>query len=109
MCACYNPATNMASPSAQTQPRQRPYALILLIFVAYVALGLPDGLLGVGWPSIRHDFGIPIDSLGYLLFVTLTGYITSSFLSGPLTARMGVGRLLMLSCLLTGADAVAAR
>ena len=76
--------------------------LILLIFVAFIALGMPDGLLGVGWPSIRASFNVPIDALGALLFVSMIGYLTSSFLSGELTRRWGVGRLLIVSCTLTG-------
>jgi fucose permease len=76
--------------------------LILLIFVAFIALGMPDGLLGVGWPSIRTSFNVPIDALGALLFVSMIGYLTSSFLSGELTRRWGVGRLLIVSCTLTG-------
>ena len=78
-------------------------ALILLAYVAFIALGLPDGLLGVGWPSIRGDFGIPLDALGMLLITGTSGYLISSFFSGQLIARLGVGRLLAFSCALTGA------
>jgi fucose permease len=76
--------------------------LILLAFIAFVALGLPDGLLGVGWPSIRADFSIPLDALGMFLIAAVSGYMTSSFLSGYLLSRMGVGRMLAASCFLTG-------
>jgi fucose permease len=76
--------------------------LILLAFIAFVALGLPDGLLGVGWPSIRTGFSIPLDAIGMLLTASVAGYMTSSFLSGFLLARVGVGRVLAASCLLTG-------
>ncbi|MFZ3151001.1 MAG: MFS transporter [Anaerolineaceae bacterium] len=91
-------------PSEQKQ--KRPVGLILLIFLAFIALGMPDGLLGVGWPSIRGGFGIPLDSLGLLLFTSMVGYLTSSFLSGSLTSRWGVGRLLIISCALTGAGLI---
>lgn len=64
---------------------------------------MPDGLLGIAWPSIRADFGIPLDSLGMLLFASVSGYMTSTFLSGALVGRIGVGRLLAVSCALTGA------
>jgi len=63
---------------------------------------MPDGLLGVAWPSIRASFLIPLDALGILLVATVSGYMTSSFLSGVLIARMGVGKLLAVSCALTG-------
>lgn len=76
--------------------------LVLLAYIAFIALGMPDGLLGVAWPSIRSHFSVPLDSLGMLLAASVAGYMTSSFFSGPLVARLGVGRLLSLSCALTG-------
>jgi fucose permease len=82
------------------QPRN--LGLILLAFVAFIALGLPDGLLGVGWPSIRAGFGVPLDAIGLFLFAAVAGYMTSSFFSGYLLARAGVGRILAASCFLTG-------
>lgn len=80
--------------------------LLLLAYVAFIALGMPDGILGIAWPSMRADFSIPLDSLGILLFAGVAGYMTSSFLSGVLIARMGVGRLLAASCALTGSALV---
>lgn len=76
--------------------------LVLLAFIAFIALGLPDGLLGVGWPSIRTDFSIPLDAIGMLLFASVAGYMTSSFLNGFLLSKVGVGRILTASCFLTG-------
>jgi len=67
---------------------KRPAGLILLIFIAFIALGMPDGLLGVGWPSIRTSFNVPIDALGTLLFTAMVGYLASSSFSGELT-RIG--------------------
>lgn len=87
-----------------TKIRQQPrLGLILLAFIAFVALGLPDGLLGVGWPSIRADFSVPLDAIGMFLIAAVVGYMTSSFLSGFLLSRVGVGRVLAASCFLTGA------
>jgi fucose permease len=77
--------------------------LVLLAFIAFVALGLPDGLLGVGWPSIRAGFALPLDAIGLFLTSVVTGYMTSSFFNGVLLSRVGVGRLLAASCFLTGA------
>ena len=75
--------------------------LVSLASVAFISLGLPDGLLGVAWPSMRASFGLPIDALGALLVATTTGYVSSSFCSGFALSRIGLGRLLALSCLLT--------
>ncbi|MBI3169324.1 MAG: MFS transporter, partial [Chloroflexi bacterium] len=77
--------------------------LILLSFIAFISLGLPDGLLGVAWPSIRETFSLRLDALGMLLIASTSGYITSSFLSGKLIAKLGVGGTLAASCFLTGA------
>jgi fucose permease len=76
--------------------------LVALAYVAFVALGMPDGLLGVAWPSIRTSFSIPLDAVGLLLTASVAGYMTSSFLSGPLVARVGIGRILAVSCAMTG-------
>jgi fucose permease len=90
-----------------TKVKQYPkIGLVLLAYVAFIALGMPDGLLGVAWPSIRSGFAIPLDAVGMLIFASVAGYMTSSFLSGPLIARMGVGRVLAVSCALTGAGLI---
>ncbi len=81
-------------------------SLILLAYAAFIALGMPDGLLGIAWPSVRTDFSVPLDALGMLLFASVAGYMTSSFLSGVLIARLGVGNLLAISCALTGSALV---
>lgn len=75
---------------------------MILAFIAFIALGMPDGLLGVGWPSIRAGFSLPLDALGMLLITGTTGYLISSFFNGKLIARLGVGGLLAASCALTG-------
>jgi len=76
--------------------------LILLAYIAFISLGLPDGLLGVAWPSIRASFSRPLDSLGMMLIASTTGYLTYSFASGRIIARLGVGKTLAFSCAATG-------
>jgi fucose permease len=89
-------------PSSHHKKNSPAITLVILVFIAFIALGLPDGLLGVAWPSIRASFGIPLDALGMLLFATMIGYLSSSFLSGKIVARLGIGRVLALSCGVTG-------
>jgi fucose permease len=78
--------------------------LIVIAYVGFVSLGLPDGLLGVGWPSIRATFDVPIGALGAPLLAFTIGYLVSSFSSGPILARVGVGSLLAFSCLATASS-----
>jgi fucose permease len=81
--------------------------VVPLAFLAFVSLGLPDGVLGVAWPSIRRTFDRPIDQLGLILLATMAGYLLSSFSAGPLLSWLGVGRLLVASGLLVALSAAA--
>lgn len=74
--------------------------LRLIAFVAFVSLGLPDGLLGVAWPSMREATGVPLAALGQLLAAGTAGYLISSVASGAVVSRIGVGKLLAGSTLL---------
>ena len=86
-------------------PYRRGRAVLLgVAFLGFVSLGLPDGILGVAWPSMRATFGVPLDRLGVLLAVAMVGYLLSSFCAGWLVARLGVGPLLALSSVLMVAN-----
>jgi fucose permease len=87
---------NTKSSSTVGRPGRR-VGLIFLAYIAFISLGMPDGLLGVAWPGIRETFGLPIDALGLMLVFGTAGYMTSSFFSGTLVRRLGVGGLLALS------------
>jgi len=94
------------APSHQTIRHSR-LGLVLLAYIAFIALGMPDGLLGIAWPSIRNGFNIPLDSLGWLLALSTSGYLISSFSSGRLTSRFGIGKVLTASTVLTGLALIA--
>ncbi|QOV87824.1 MFS transporter [Humisphaera borealis] len=94
-------ATMVASPMP-TLPRRQ--LLILLSFVAFISLGLPDGVLGVAWPFMRHDFDLPISRLGWFLSFGVAGYLISSFFAGQLVRWIGVGRILLFSTVLVAAS-----
>ncbi|MDG4780457.1 MFS transporter [Micromonospora sp. WMMD961] len=83
-----------------TAPARPRASLLLLAYLAFVSLGLPDGLLGVSWPSMRGDFDVPTEAVGWVLTAGTVGYLTSSVLAGFTLARVGVGALLAGSTLL---------
>ncbi len=82
--------------------RKKGIILIGIAYSGFIILGMPDGLLGVAWPSIRESFNISLDALGTLLIATMIGYFLSSFNSGRLVSRMGLGSLLMVSSIIRG-------
>ncbi len=71
--------------------RRGAYVLALL---AFVALGLPDGVLGVAWPSIRVEVDQPVSALGILLVAQTGGYLVATAANGALVGSLGTGRLL---------------
>ena len=75
--------------------------LVSLTYAGFFSLGLPDGLLGVAWPSMRASFGLQLSALGSLLMLFTTGYLLSSLLCGWLLMRINIGVLLSFSCLAT--------
>ncbi len=102
---CVEPPAAGVHPSPVAAPTSnRGLGLLLLAYLGFVGLGLPDGLLGVAWPSMRADFGLPLDALGPMLASFVAGYAFSSFVSGRLVAFMGIGSLLAASSVATGAS-----
>lgn len=80
--------------------RPGPRLIIALAFVAFISLGLPDGVLGVAWPSVRATFDKPLSHLGVLLAGGTGAYLVSSFLGGQFVRAVGVGKLLLASSLM---------
>ncbi|HSB92468.1 MAG TPA: MFS transporter [Flavitalea sp.] len=78
-----------------------PILLVIITFLAFISLGLPDGLLGIAWPSISSRARVTIDSLGILLIAFTLGYLATSSASGKLIKLMPLGILLTISCFLT--------
>src|ERR1041384_4335731 len=77
--------------------------LLTLAYLGFVSLGFPDGIMGVAWPSMRLDFGVGVDAVGWLLAAALVSYLVSSLGTGFLMARVGVGVLLAASTATTAA------
>ena len=71
--------------------------LDVLSLGSFVVLGLPDGMLGTAWPSMRQSFGAPIADLGLILLVITAGSVAVSVFVGALIRRFGVPTLLALS------------
>jgi len=77
---------------------------------SFVLLGLPDGTLGVAWPSMRTSFGLPLAALGGLLAPVTVAYLVAGATSGHLIARIGMQRVLIgsLALFVIGLSLIAA-
>jgi MFS family permease len=67
---------------------------------SFVILGLPDGMLGTAWPSMRATFGAPVGDLGLVLLIATAGSVLVTAFVGPLIRRLGVPALLAVAGLL---------
>ena len=76
--------------------------LLPIVYLGFISLGLPDGTLGVAWPPLHKELGLPIGLAGTILVVAtlLTGL--AAFSSGRIIGRFGTGPVVMVSCMLTG-------
>ncbi|MBB3108841.1 fucose permease [Paenibacillus phyllosphaerae] len=76
---------------------------LAIIYLAFISLGIPDSLLGSAWPVMGPDIGASFGFAGVLSMVMAGGTIVSSLASGSLVARLGTGRITLISCCLTAA------
>ena len=78
------------------------YSLLLaLIYIAFISLGLPDSLLGSGWPVMHTELGVPVSFMGMVSMVISGGTIVSSLFSDRLTKRLGTRTVTVISVFLT--------
>ena len=75
--------------------------LIVIIYIAFISLGLPDALLGSAWPSMRPQFDVPLSFAGIVTMIVAAGTIISSLLSDRITKRYGAGLVTAFSVLTT--------
>lgn len=76
-------------------------SLLIIIYIVFISLGLPDSLFGVSWPVVHLDFGVSESFAS--IYSIITGVCTGgvSFVAGKLIRRFGTGRVTFYSTLLT--------
>lgn len=75
--------------------------LLLVIYITFIGLGLPDSILGSAWPAIYIDFNLPVSSQSLLTILISTGTVTASIFSARLINKFGTGLLTAISTLLS--------
>ena len=75
--------------------------LLLIIYLAFISLGLPDSLLGSAWPTMYQEFSVPISYAGGISMIIAAGTVVSSLQSDRLTKKFGTGKVTAVSVLMT--------
>lgn len=77
--------------------------LLIVIYMAFIGLGLPDSLLGAAWPTMRVELGAPLSLAGMVSMTCAAGTILSSLMSTRLVNRFGAGKVTAVSTAMTAA------
>lgn len=75
--------------------------LLIVIYIAFIGLGVPDSLFGTAWPAIYTDLNLPVSWASIVTIIVSCGTITSSLLSSWLISRFGTGKITAVSTLMT--------
>ena len=75
--------------------------LLVIIYIAFISLGLPDSLLGSAWPVMYKQFGVPLSYVGIVTMIISGGTIVSSLISDKLTRKLGAGLVTAISVMMT--------
>ena len=75
--------------------------LLVVIYLAFISLGLPDSLLGAAWPVMRVDLAAPLSAAGAVSMIVSFGTIVSSLMSSRVIRRFGTGKVTLVSVLMT--------
>lgn len=75
--------------------------LLIIIFIGYIGLGIPDSLFGAAWPAIYSEFGLPISYANFVTTIISFGTIASSFFSARVVSRFGTAKVAAVSTILT--------
>ena len=61
--------------------------LLAVIYLSFISLGLPDGLLGAAWPSMYEQLGVPVSYMGIVAMIISACTVVSSLMCDRITRR----------------------
>ena len=75
--------------------------LLPIIYLSFISLGLPDGLLGSAWPTMYPVFGVTVSASGIVFMIISIGTVISSLQSDRMTSRFGTAKVTAVSAAMT--------
>ena len=77
--------------------------LLVIIYIAFIGLGIPDSLIGAAWPAIYPEFQLPFSFASFITIITCCGTILSSLMSARVINRFGTNKVSAVSTAMTAA------
>lgn len=77
--------------------------LIVIIYIAFISLGLPDSITGSAWPVMHGELGVPLSYVGIVTMIIAGCTIISGLTSDWLTRKLGAGLVTAISVAMTAA------
>ena len=77
------------------------FLLLVIIYIAFVSLGLPDSMLGAAWPMMYADLNVPISYAGFISMTVCGGTVVSSIMYSRLARRIPTGIVTAVSVAMT--------
>lgn len=77
--------------------------LLVVIYIAFIGLGVPDSLIGSAWPAIHEEMNIPVEAVSILTFIISGCTVLSSMFSAGILNKLGTAKVTAFSTAMTAA------
>ncbi len=77
--------------------------LLVVIYIAFIGLGVPDSLIGSAWPAIHSEMNIPVEAVSILTFIISGCTVLSSMFSAGILNKLGTAKVTAFSTAMTAA------
>ena len=77
--------------------------LLIVIYIAFIGLGVPDSLIGSAWPAIHSQMNIPVEAVSILTFIISGCTVLSSMFSAGILNKIGTAKVTAFSTAMTAA------
>ena len=77
--------------------------LLVVIYIAFIGLGVPDSLIGSAWPAIHTEMNVPVEAVSILTFIISGCTVLSSMFSAGILNKLGTAKVTAFSTAMTAA------
>ncbi len=78
--------------------------LLVVIYIAFIGLGVPDSLIGSAWPAVHTELNIPVEAVSFITFIISGSTVFSSMFSTKILNKIGTSKVTAFSTAMTAAS-----